>query len=69
MVNNGAKRFYLTKKALEDDPFESFYHQTPFSYQGLLSLLLFEELLVLTVELIDATSAVNKFHLTSIEGM
>ena len=66
MVKNSARWLFLIKKALEDEHFESFLSATPVKILELL-FLLFEELLVLVVELINATGAVDEFHLTSIE--
>ncbi len=58
---------FLTKKALEDELFESLLSFTPVLVLELLGFLLFEEFLVLVIELIDATGAVNEFHLTGVE--
>lgn len=65
-VNNDAKAFH-DKKSPRRRTLESFISVTPF--KRLLRFLLFEELLILAIEFIDATGAVNKFHLTSIEGV
>jgi len=67
MVNNNAKSLYFIEKALEVEHFESFLFITTVLGRRLLGILLFEELLVLAVELIDTTGAVNELHLASVE--
>ena len=69
MVNNDAKSLSFIEKALEVEHFESFLFMTTVLWRRLLGFLLLEELLVLAVELIDATGAIDEFHLAGVEGM
>ena len=64
MVKNSATVGLRQKKAL-GGPRASFFD----TVLCLFGFLLFEELLVLVVELINATGAVDELHLTSIEGV
>ncbi len=68
LVKNSAKGLFFGQKKPPKD-FESFCVPHLIKTGGLLGFFLFEELLVLVVELIDATGAVNELHLTSIEGV